>query len=467
VFAALAVTVFSFATLQSLLVPVLPVIQRDLHTDAAGATWTITSWLITAAVATPLLGRVGDLRGKRRIFLLCLAAVALGSVVAATAPTIGVLIIGRVMQGLGGAMFPLAFGMLRDNLPGRSLTGAIGATSAIMAVGSGLGTVASGPLSGALGWRGLFIIPIVGMIVGAVLTVRWVPESATRDAGRVNLPAAALLSAWLVALLLPLSTGSQWGWDSPIVIGLFVLAAVLITAWIIVELRSRVPLIDLRLMARPAIWSSHLAALFFGAGMFGVFAYFPRFVQTPVSTGYGLGETVAASGLLMLPMLVTMAVMGFITGPLGRIMGSRTQVVVAALLLAVSTASIALFHTEVWMLAIEAGVFGVGLGIGYAAITSVVVQSVPPTQTGVATGVNANLRTIGSAIGTALLTAIVTGSAGADGVPTEGGYETGFLTLAALAAVSAVVVVLARLVDRSSRVPAVAAPVTEPVAVVA
>ena len=450
-FAALAVSIASFATLQSLLVPVLPVIQADLRTDAAGATWAITSWLITSAVATPLLGRVGDLHGRRRVFLASLAAVILGSLLAALAPSIGVLIIARVIQGFGGGMFPLGYGLLRDNLSPRALSGGIGALSALMAIGSGLGTLLAGPLSGAVGWRGLFLIPLIGVTLGGILTMRWVRVSPDRAPGRINVPAALLLSAWLVALLVPLSVGSQWGWGSPAVIGFFIAAAVLLAVWVTVELRSSNPLVDLRLMRVPAIWSTNISAVFFGAAMFGVFAYFPRFVQTPTETGYGLGATVAESGLLMLPMLVTMAVMGFVTGPLTRILPSRGQLVVAAALIAASTASLALLHAERWQLALAAGVFGIGLGMGYAAMTSIVVQAVPATQTGIASGVNTNLRTIGSAIGTALLTAIVTGTTQPDGFPAERGYTTGFLTLAALAAIAAVIVGAARAIERGPR----------------
>ncbi|RIX27783.1 MFS transporter [Amnibacterium setariae] len=457
-FAALAVTALTFATLQSLLVPVLPVLQRDLRTDAAGATWAVTAWLITSAVATPLLGRVGDLAGKRRVFLLCLAAVAAGSVAAALAPNLAVLLAARVLQGFGGAMFPLAFGILRDVLPARSLASGIGGFSAVMAIGSGLGTVLAGPLSAALGWRGLFVIPLAGMVVGGVLTLRWVPATGSRATGRVNLVAATLLSGWLVALLVPLSTGADRGWGSPVVVGLFVLAAVLLAAWAAVELRSRTPLVDLRMLREPAVWSTDVAAIFFGAAMFGVFAYFPRFAQTPAGTGWGLGASVAASGLLMLPMLVTMAASGFLIGPIGRVVPPRLQLVGAALLLAVSTASLAVLHAAGWQLAAAAAVFGVGLGVGFAAMTTVVVQSVPATQTGVASGVNANLRTIGSAIGTALLTAIVTGSAGATGEPSESGYETGFLVLAALAVVSALVVLAARIPRRRTARPLPVAP---------
>jgi len=443
-FAALAVIALSITMLQSLLVPVLPVLQQDLRTDAAGATWTVTAFLITAAVTTPLLGRVGDLAGKRRVLLLASLAVAVGLLGAALAPNLAVLLAARVLQGFGGAIFPLAFGILREVLPARSLASGIGGMSAVMAVGSGIGTVLAGPLVGVLGWRGLFAVPLVGILAGAGLVLRVVPADGARADGRVNLLAAALLSGWLVALLIPLSTGAQEGWTSPRTIGLFVAAAVLLVTWVRVELTAATPLVDLRMLRDPAVWSTDVAAVFFGAAMFGVFAYFPRFAQTPADTGWGLGASVADSGLLMLPMLVTMAASGFVVGPLGRVVTPRMQLVAAALLLAASTASIGLEHRAAWELAVAAAVFGIGLGVGFAAMTTVVVQSVPATQTGVASGVNANLRTIGSAIGTVLLTAIVAGSAGPGGRATEGGYTAGFLVLAGLATVAALIVLAAR-----------------------
>ena len=450
-FAVLALSVGSFATLQSLVVPVLPVIQSDLHTTTAGVTWTMTAWLIAAAVATPLLGRVGDLVGKRRVFVLALLAVALGSVVAAVAPSIGVLIAGRVIQGLGGAMFPLAFGIIRDEFPARRLPSAIGAIASIIAIGSGLGTVLAGPLADALSWRGLFLVPVALTVTAAVLALAIVPESPTRATGGVNPWAAVLLSGWLIALLLPLSTGSQWGWASPQVVGLFVLAAVLLAAWVVVELRSRHPLVDMRLMREPGVWSMNAAAIFIGAAMFSVFSFFPRFVQTPAATGYGLGASVAESGMLMLPMLVTMAVTGFASGPLERILSFRSQIVVSAVLMAAASLSLAFWHGSLVAVATASGVFGIGLGLIYAAITSVVVQSVPATQTGIASGMNANLRTVGSAIGAAVMTALVTSTLGVGGLPAESGYTEGFATAGVLALGAGVVTIAAALVLRARR----------------
>lgn len=450
-FAVLALSAGSFATLQSLVVPVLPVIQSDLHTTTAGVTWTMTAWLIAAAVATPLLGRVGDIVGKRRILVLALLAVALGSVLAAVAPSIGVVIAGRVVQGLGGAMFPLAFGIIRDEFPARRLPSAIGAIASIIAIGSGLGTVLAGPLAAALSWRGLFLLPVVLTVTAAVLALIFIPESPTRAAGGVNPWAAVLLSGWLVALLLPLSTGAQWGWSSPGVIGLFVLAAVLLASWVLVELRSRHPLVDMRLMREPGVWSMNAAAVFIGASMFAVFAFFPRFVQTPTSTGYGLGASVAESGMLMLPMLVTMAVTGFLSGPLARWVGFRSQIVLSAALMGGASLSLAFLHGSLFAVAAASGFFGLGLGLIYAAITSVVVQSVPATQTGIASGMNANLRTVGSAVGAAVMTALVTGAIAPDGLPAESGYTEGFATAGILALAAGVVTLVAVGIMRSAR----------------
>ncbi|MCU1417749.1 MAG: transporter [Schumannella sp.] len=419
--------------------PVLPLIQQDLHVTSSAVTWTITAWLITAAVATPLFGRIGDMIGKRRMFVISVGAIAVGSIIAAFAPNLEVLILARVLQGFAGAIFPLTFGIIRDEFPTARVPGMIGMVSAVIAVGSGLGTVLSGPLAGVLGWRGLFLVPLLLTVVGGVMSLLVIPESPQRAGGRINPVAALLLSAWLVALLLPLSMANQWGWGSPAVWGLLVLAAALLVAWIYVETRSVTPLVDMRMMRLPGVAIPNATALLLGAAMFGVWAFLPRFLQTPTGTGYGLGETIAASGLVMLPMLVALGVAGFLTGPLSRRVDLRVQLTGAAILIALSTASFGLFHSAAWMPAIAGAAFGFGLGISNSAMASLVVQSVSRTQTGVAAGMNSNLRTIGSAIGTSLMAAIVTSSLGLAGLPTEAAYDTAFLTMAGLAGIAALV----------------------------
>jgi EmrB/QacA subfamily drug resistance transporter len=458
IFVVLAAAAASFSLLQSLINPVLPTIQRDLSTSQSTVTWVLTAWLLSAAIATPILGRVGDMVGKRRTLLIALAAIVLGNLVAAIAPTIGVLVIARVIQGLGGAIFPLAFGIIRDEFPARRVPSAVGAISAIIAVGGGLGVVLAGPIVGALGWRWLFWIPMAVTAIVAVFAFFLVPESRARSGGRINWLGAALLAGWLVALLLPLSEGHVWGWGSPIVIGLFALAAILIALWVFVEYRSGNPVIDMRMMRLPGVWTVNLVALLFGAGMFSTYAFLPQFTQTPTSTGYGFGATITESGLLLLPMLVTMAITGFLSGPISPVLSFKMQLALGSGFVAVAGALFVFFHAVAWEVAVTSGLFGLGLGLAYSAMSSLIVGAVPPNQTGAASGMSVNVRTIGGAIGTAVMSTVVTSKVDPNGLPLEAGYTAGFVVLASFAIVAALV---STLVPSARRARAVVEPVAE------
>jgi EmrB/QacA subfamily drug resistance transporter len=447
-FGVLAASTAAFAMLQSLVSPVLPVIQQDLHTSASTVTWVLTAWLLAASVATPLMGRIGDMIGKERTLMVALGAIAVGCLIAALAPNIGVLIAARVLQGLGGALFPLSFGIIRDEFPPQRVVSAVGAMSAVIALGGGTGIVLAGPVVAALNWRWLFWIPLAVVLVTGALAYRFIPESPVRTAGRVNWLAAMLLSGWLVALLLPLSKAGAWGWDSPLVIGLFAAAVALFAAWVTVEVRSGNPLIDMRMMRLPTVWTTNIVALLFGAGMFGVYAFLPQFMQIPSSAGYGFGSSVGEAGLLMLPMLVTMAVTGVLSGPATRWLSSRAQVISGSVLATLACAMFAAAHRHPWQVALGGAVFGVGIGLAYSAMTSLIVHSVPMAQTGAASGMNANIRTIGASIGTAVVSTIVTGNLRADGFPPESGFTTAFTVLAVTAAVSVAVALLIPAVRR-------------------
>jgi len=450
----LAAATASFSMLQSLVTPVLPTIQSDLKTTASAVTWILTAWLLSAAVATPLLGRVGDMLGKERTLVLSLAAIAAGSLIAALAPTLTQVLVGRVVQGLGGAAFPLSFGILRDEFPPARLPSAVGFLSAVIAAGGGVGILLAGPIENAFGWRALFWIPLVIVSITAALARRYVPESPVRTPGRINGQAALLLAGWLVALLVALSQASSWGWASLRTVGLLAVAVLTLGAWVAVEVRSATPLIDMRMMRLPAVWTTNLVALLFGAQMFGVYAFLPQFVQLPRSTGYGFGESVTVAGWLLLPMLVTMSVTGVLSGRIATVVPYKAQLVVASLIGVLGSASLASFHAAPWQVAVAGGALGIGFGLAYSALTSLIVQSVPAHQTGAASGMNVNIRTIGGALGTAVVSSVVTASAGADGVPAESGFTTAFWALAGLSVIAAV---LALLVPNASREPAPAA----------
>lgn len=428
-FAVLAAGVAAYALLQSLVTPVLPTIQESLHTNQNTVTWVLTAYLLSASIFTPIMGRIGDMIGKERVFVATMSALAVGSLLAALASNVQVMIIARVIQGIGGGVLPLAFGIIRDEFPREKLNGAVGAIASLIAVGSGLGIVLAGPIVSVLDYHWLFWLPMIMTILAAVAAHFFVPESPIRTPGRINWLPAVLLSGWLVALLVALSQASVWGWGSTKVIGLLIAAVVLAVAWVQVEVRSSVPLIDMKMMRLPAVWTNNLVALLFGVGMYATFAFLTEFVQTPKSTGYGFGSSITESGLILLPMSVTMFVVGLGASRLAQRIGGKIVVLLGSLIGTVSLAMIAFAHGAVWELYIATGIMGVGFGLAFSAMSSLIVAAVPPEQTGVASGMNANIRTIGGSIGAALMASIVTSNPAADGLPRESGYTNGFAML--------------------------------------
>lgn len=438
-FAVLLLGVGSFSLLQSMVNPVLPTIAHELDTDQATATWVLTAYLLSASVFTPIIGRVGDKVGKEKMLVVALAALAVGSLVAALAPTIGVLIAARAVQGVGGGVLPLTFGIIRDEFPRAKVAGAVGVSGALLAVGGGIGLVLAGPLVDALSYHWLFWLPMIITVVAAVAAAVLVPESPERTPGRINVGSALLLSAWLVALLLAASQGHSWGWSSVEVVGLFVAAAVLLPVWVLAEARSDSPLVDMRMMRIPTVWTVNLVALLFGMGMYSMFAFLPAFLQTPDAAGYGFGASVTESGLLLLPQTVATFVSGMFSGALAARYGSKPLLVAGAALTAIGMLGLVLAHDQVWQVIAETTVLGLAFGLAFAAMSNLVVEAVPQSQTGVASGMNANIRTVGGAIGSAVLASVVTAESLPSGLPVEGGYINGFTLLVVTSAVAAVV----------------------------
>jgi EmrB/QacA subfamily drug resistance transporter len=442
-FVVLATAVAAYALLQSLVIPVLPTIQIGLHTSQNTVTWVLTAYLLSASIFTPIMGRLGDMYGKERWLVLALVALAAGSLLSALAGSIGVMLVGRVIQGIGGGVLPLAFGIIRDEFPREKVAGAVGVIAALAAAGAGLGIVIAGPIVDALSYHWLFWIPMIMLAAAAVAAKLVVPESPVRTAGRLSWGAAVLLSAWLVALLVPISEAPTWGWGSGRVIGLLVLAVVLAVGWVVVETRSTHPLVDMRMMRIPAVWTTNLVAFLFGVGMYATFAFLPEFLQTPQSAGYGFGVSITDSGLILLPASIAMFALGIASGRLSRRFGAKAVLVAGALISIVTFVLLTFARGQEWEVVVAMVVEGVGFGLAYAAMSTLIVQGVPPEQTGVASGMNANIRTIGGSIGAAVMSSIVTSSARHGGLPTNSGYTHGFalLTVCTIAAALAAMLV--------------------------
>jgi MFS family permease len=449
-FAVLTVAVGSFTLLQSLIIPVLPLVQDHFGSTQSTTTWVLTAYLLSASVCTPLLGRVGDAVGKKRMMVVVLVALAVGSLMAALAPSIGWLLVARVVQGLGGGVLPLSFGIIRDEFDATRRGRALSIIAALAGVGFGVGIVLGGPIVDAWGYAWLFWLPMIATAVAAFAAAALVPESPVRTPGRIPATPAVLLAAWLVCLLLPVSQAGTWGWTSWPVPTLLVASAVLLVAWVRVELRVRVPLIDMTMMRRRGVWTANLVGAGVGFGMFAAYGFLPQLLQTPTDVGYGFGASVTESGRLIAPAAIASFLTGFVTAQLVARLGARTVIVTGTLLNVVAFTSLALFHDTGAQLVAAMVVQGVGGGLVFSSLANVVIASVPAHQTGVASGMNANIRTVGGAIGSAVMAAIVTSSTGTSGYPLERGYTIGFLVLAAamlLASVAALRIPDVRRVD--------------------
>lgn len=426
-FAALLTAVLAFSLMQTLVVPALTDLQRQLDASTTVVPWVLSAFLLTASVATGLLGRLGDMFGKRRMLLVALAVFGLGTLLAAMASSIGVLIAARAIQGLGAATMPLAIGIVRDVFPRDRVPVAIGWISATFGVGFGVGLVVSGLIVASLGWQWIFWLGLVVIVASIVMVAAFVPESSVRTPGRVDAVGAILLSAGLALLLLAISQSRVW--NAIAIAALFVVAAGLLVAFVLAERRIRQPLVDVRLLRRRPILTTNVATLIIGFGMFGTFTLIPLYV------GSAFGASVVEAGLFLLPMAAGMLAAGPVAGRLGARAGFKVPLVLATTIGVLGFALFAFAHDAAWTIYVGSAVLGVATGFAFASVANLIVTAVDPRQTGEATGINTIMRTIGGSLGTQSAAAVVAA------VPGENGYTVAF----AMSAVAMVVATIAAL----------------------
>jgi EmrB/QacA subfamily drug resistance transporter len=438
ILAVLSLAGLAYAVLSSAVIPALPTIQQDLNTTETGVAWLLSGYLLSASVGTAIIGRLGDMYGKERLLLYTLMVLAVGTLLAAVSNSLGLLIVARVIQGTGGGIFPLAFAIARDEFPTERVAGSIGLMSSILGVGGGIGIVAGGVIVEHLSWHWLFWLPLLPIVVAAVCTWRYIPESPVRVPGKVNWLAAALMSTSMCCVLIAVSETTTWGWVSVKTISLLAIGVLMCVAWVMVEVHSREPLIDMAMMRIRGVWTTNLAAFLLGAGMYSSFILFPQFAQLPKSTGFGFGASVVVSGLYLLPSAFGMVLLGTAAGRVARRYGSKFALLVGTAVTAVAFAWIALAHAHPYDMLISAMLLGIGIGLAFAALGNLIVQAVPPQQTGVASGMNTVMRTLGGALGGQITATLIVDNT-VHGVPTVTGFTesfllaTGFLVVCVLA----------------------------------
>lgn len=436
--------------------PALPSIAEHFGSDDEATSWVLTSFFLAASVATPILGKLGDLYGKDRVLPLVLGLLCVGCVICALAPTIGWVIAGRAISGVAGGIFPLAFGVIRDTFPVTRVAAAIGLLSAVFGIGGGIALPLSGILAEHAGVPWLFWSGVAIALPAMIGVLALVPTSPRFPGAGVDWLGAGLLSLGLVLLLLGVTEANGWGWGSPKTLGLLIAGLLVMGIWLQVERVVREPLIDLRLLRLRAVLATNIATFFIGFAMFAAFALIPRFVQAPVSTGYGLGDSVTTAGFILLPSALVQLVVGPLAGRLGERFGFRVTLVTGCTMSVVSFLLLVVRHDTALELLI-AGIFlGAGVAFGFASMANLIVQAVPQSDVGIATGINTIMRTAGGAFGSAAVTAILTGTvAEGTGLPTEGGYTAAFVAAVVVGLAS---VLAAWLVPRKPRAAAGVAP---------
>jgi EmrB/QacA subfamily drug resistance transporter len=458
VFLSLVLAGIVFALSQTVVSPALPEIQRQYGADAASAAWILTGYLLAASVATPIVGKLGDLFGRGKVLTIVLLVFAAGSAVCALAPSLAVLVLGRVIQGVGGGIFPLAFGIIRETFPPERVATAIGGISATFGIGGGVGLVIAGLIVSALDaswlfWLGLMALP------AAFAIWRFVPREETRPGARVDWVGAALLSVALAALLYGLSKANEWGWGSPRVLGLALGGLALAGFWGWFETKVDQPLVDMRVLRRRPVLMTNITAVLVGFSMFASFLLIPQLAQTDTKFGYGFSATVTGAGLLMLPSTLVMLVAGPFAGRLATRANSRLPLVIGTFSGMLAFVVYALFHGSEWEICVGGALLGVGIGFSFASMANLIVEAVPRDEVGVATGINTIMRSLGGALGAQLVASLLTAKTitGTE-IPSEAAYTDAFI-VAAVAAGLAVLAALAIPQTRRPQPEPVAAPV--------
>ncbi|MCR3718627.1 MULTISPECIES: MFS transporter [Prauserella salsuginis group] len=410
VVAVLAASGIAVSLMQTLAVPLLPEFPRLLDTTPSNAAWLITITLLTGAVCAPVLGRLGDMYGKRRMLLVALGSMTAGSALGAVSSEFVVVLAARGLQGVAIGVIPLGISIMRDELPPERVGTGIAVMSSTLGAGGAIGLPLTGFVAEYADWHWLFAGAAVFAVLQLVLVAMLVPESPVRSGGRFDLGGAVGLSAALLCLLLPVSRGSTWGWASPEVLLLLAAAAVIFVGWGWYELRlPGGPLVDLRVSARPAVLLTNIASVLIGVAMFASFMVSAQMLQAPAGTGYGFDLSLMASGLALLPVGGAMVAFSPLSAVISRRWGPKVTVVAGTALLAVGNLARVAVHDALVAVIVVITVPAIGAALAYGAVPALIMRAVPQSETAAANSLNALCRSIGTSSCSAVVATVTAG----------------------------------------------------------
>ncbi|MFT4186973.1 MAG: MFS transporter [Aeromicrobium sp.] len=433
------------ALMQSLVIPIQSELPRLLGTDPSSASWAITATLLAAAVTMPVTGRLADMYGKKRVLVASAAVLVLGSVVAALSSALAPFLVGRVLQGVAMGYIPVAISLVRELAPADKAAGAVAAVSATLGVGGALGLPLSAWIADDFSWHALFWLSAVLALLILVLTAVVIPPVHDEHPARVDLVGVVGLAVGLSAALIGVSKGSEWGWSDASTVGSIVGGLLVLVAWAFYELRHDDPIVDLRTSARRPVLFTNLAAVLIGFGMMAQSIVLPQLLEAPEATGYGLGQTILQAGLWMAPAGLMMMLFAPVSSALINRVGARVTLSIGAAVVGAGYLVSLQLMDEPWRLMIGSLVGAAGVGVGYAAMPTLILDNVPEHEAGASVGVNALMRSVGTTVAGAVMAAILTSRTvdfGGHAIPSQSAFEACFLVGAGAAVVGALVALL-------------------------
>jgi MFS family permease len=443
--AVLAAAGISVSLMQTLVIPLIPELPTLLDTSAANASWAITATLLTAAVATPVFGRLGDMHGPKPILIICTVLLTIGSLIAALSSSLLLMVVGRALQGFGMPIIPLGISVLRASVPAHRVGTAMGLMSASLGVGGALGLPLSAVIADTFDWHALFWFAAALGTVSGLLFAALVPRIPSASADRFDGPGAVGLAAGLVLLLLAISKGGGWGWTSVTTLGMFAGSTVVLAVFGWWQLRTPMPLVDLRTTVRRPVLTTNLASIAVGFALFAMSLIGPQVLELPASTGYGLGQSMLHTGLWLAPGGLAMMVAAPVAARIAAVRGPRFTLVIGGAVVSASYLSGLALIQSPWQVMVFNVLVSVGVGLAFASLPALINAAVPMSETAAANGINALARALGTSISSAVIGAILAGmsvTVGGAVFPTLNALRIALVVAAGAAALATVMALL-------------------------
>ncbi|RNG28924.1 MFS transporter [Streptomyces botrytidirepellens] len=440
--AVLAFCGIAVSVMQTLVVPLVSELPQLLHTTSSNASWVVTATLLAGAVSTPVMGRLGDMFGKRRMLMVALTLLVVGSLTCAATSELVVMVVGRAIQGGAMGAIPLGISIMRDELPPQKLGSAMALMSSSLGIGGALGLPAAAFVAQHTSWHVLFYGAAGLGAISIALVLAVVPESAVRTPSRFDLLGTVGLTAGLVCLLLPITKGGDWGWASGTTLGLFGAAAVILVLWGLFELRTAEPLVDLRTTARRQVLLTNLASIMVGFSFYAMSLILPQLLQLPEATGYGLGQSMVMAGLYFAPMGVAMMLVSPLSARINAARGPKVSLISGLIVIGATYGAGLVMIDHIWQIVVLSTALGVGIGIAYSAMPTLIVSAVPARETGAANGLNTLMRSIGMSTSSAVVGVILarqTTDFGGVALPSKDGFQMSFMVACAASVVGLVI----------------------------